>query len=130
MEIIDNLIDSLQYLGVEVINHEQLKNNHLIITDVMLLDYFDDKKKLSISFDVSVKPEMAAGFTLFLKENVENINDIYVMESYHFDNEGNVISGDEAYKLFNIEKEKVIFNSFVKDRMQKEVLIHTKPFNC
>jgi hypothetical protein len=130
LEIIDNLIDSLQYLGVEVINHEQLKNNHLIITDVMLLDYFDDKKKLSISFDVSVKPEMAAGFTLFLKENVENINDIYVMESYHFDNEGNVISGDEAYKLFNIEKEKVIFNSFVKDRMQKEVLIHTKPFNC
>ena len=130
MEIIDDLIDSLQYLGVEVINHEQLKNDHLIITDIMLLDYFGDKKNLSISFDVSVKPDIAAGYALFLKENVENINDIYVMESYHFDEKGNVISGDEAYKLFDTQKEKMIFNSFVNDRMQKDILIHTKPFNC
>ena len=130
MEIIDNLIDSLQYLGVRVINHEQMKNNYLIITDIMLLDYFGDENRLRISFDVSVKPEMAAGCVLFLKDNVKNIDDIYVMESYHFDNEGNVISGDEAYKLFDVEKEKIIFNSFVKDSMQKEILFNAKTFNC
>ena len=130
LKVIDDLINTLNYLGLEVFNCKKIEDNYLLNVKDLLITYNIEEKYLYISFHVSVKPDTAAGYTLYLKNEIQDIKDIHITESFYFDKDKNIVSGDEAYELFENDKNILIFNGFIKDRIEKELLISTTGYSC
>ena len=129
-KIVDNIIKVLNDLNLTVFNCEKTDGMYLILATDLMITYNIEDNDLLISFYINIKPDVSAGYMLFFKNNIKGIKDIYVMESFYFNNDGQIISGDEAYKYFENLKNNSIINNYIRDRMQKELLINVKGFSC
>ena len=130
-QITRDISNSLKNLGIgEVFSYKTIRNNLIINSEYILFNYNIEQNELYVSFHVSVRPDASAGYILYLKEHIKNINDIFIMDSFYFDKDKNILSGKEAYALYDTEKEQRIFDLFIADRAQKEFLFHVQGFSC
>jgi len=130
-QITKDISNSLKDLGIgDVINCKKLGNNYIVNSEYILFNYNIEQSNLYVSFHVSVRPDASAGYILYLQEHIKNVNNIFVMDSFYFDKDKNILSGKEAYKLYDTEKEQRIFDLFIADRTQKEFLFNVQGFSC
>ena len=130
-QITRDISNSLKDLGIgDVFSYKKLGNNFIINSEYILFNYNIEQSELYVSFHVSVRPDASAGYILYLKEHIKNINDMFIMDSFYFDKNKNILSGKEAYALYDTEKEQRIFDLFIADRAQKEFLFHVQGFSC
>jgi hypothetical protein len=105
------------------------RSNHCFMVDNMII-YLDQKDNtIAVSFHASSKPEEVANNLLILKE-IEDLNDIYIMDSFVYDINDQFLSGDAAHKLVKESIQHEALKEFAKRQTYIEVLSKAKCHEC
>jgi hypothetical protein len=119
------LLDKLNEFGIDILRRDLNKGEYSIVCDKMVL--FLKNKVLSVAFQATTKPDDAAKHIVILYQTGLTIE---IMEAFIFDEEHNIISGDEAYELVNKSIEEKVLKGFVEDQVMKSMLVCSEGFNC
>ena len=105
------------------------KHEHCFMVDNMIV-YLDKKDNtIAVSFLASAKPEEVAANMMILGE-IENLDDIFVMESFVYDLNEKFISGDDAHKLVKETIQHEALKEFTTRQAYIEVLSKANCHNC
>jgi hypothetical protein len=104
-------------------------NNHVFVTESMILFVNSKEKSLAFSFYATAIPEIVANYVLILKE-IKEINTFNVMESFLHDEHGNFVAGEKAFELAKIGSKNKILEDVCKQNVYKGILEHAKCFIC
>jgi len=119
------LLDKLNEFGIDILRRDFNKDEYSIVCDKMVL--FLKDKVLSVAFQATTRPDDAAKHIVILYQTGLTIE---IMEAFIFDEEHNIISGDEAYELVNKSTEEKVLKLFVEDQVMKSMLVGLEGFNC
>jgi len=119
------LLDKLNEFGIDILRRDFNKDEYSIVCDKMVL--FLKDKVLSVAFQATTRPDDAAKHIVILYQTGLTIE---IMEAFIFDEEHNIISGDEAYELVNKSTEEKVLKLFVEDQVMKSMLVSLEGFNC
>jgi len=127
--LIEKIKLKLEEYGIEIFDHYKLENNDylFIVQDMLIMCH--KKDDISISFQVSTKPEIAANNILLLEE-IKQLKNIFIMESFAFDTKGEIMCGDKAYELLEDNIKERISYDIEKSRMYQNILMTTKGYEC
>lgn len=105
------------------------KNEHCFMVDNMIvyLDQIDDT--LAVSFHASAKPEEVANNMMILNE-IDGLNDIFVMESFVYDLNDKFLSGEDAHSLVRRSIQNEALKKFATRQTYIEVLTKAKCHEC
>ena len=104
-------------------------NGYCFVTSGMIVFADDEDESISVTFQADQKPEDVASYTLILSE-VDEVQDIFIMDSFIYNINNEYISGKEAHDLV---KETVIqqaFQKVAKHQVYSEILQSAKCFEC
>jgi hypothetical protein len=122
MSVIKNLRNTLEEYDFNLHQKEREENGIYYFGIDQALLFFDSKEnKLGISFVVFSKPEVVANTVLILSE-VEGIEEVEVLDSFIFTNEGKFIDGEEAHMYYQTSYIENAKNQLTIERMQMEML--------
>lgn len=120
----------LQEYGIQIFDHYEIENDeYTFIVEGMIIVVHKNMKDVSISFQVSTKPEIAANNTLILKEILE-IKNINIMDSFAFTSEKKLVCGEQAYELLQKAIKQGVANDLEQSIIYKNILINQKGFEC
>jgi hypothetical protein len=119
------LLNKLNEFGIDILRRDFNNGEYSIVCDNMVLFLKDGT--LSIAFQATTKPDDAAKHVVILYQTGLKID---IMEAFIFDEEHNIISGDEAYELVNKSIEEKMLKVFVEDQVMKGMLVYSEGFNC
>jgi len=98
-----------------------------------LIVYYEvSSKKIALCFHVNTEPEYVSFVILKMTEHMQNNKgfSIHITESFSYDNDGNFITGENAYEVFEKEREKNIIENFITQQKQIHYLLSTKPYEA
>lgn len=125
----DLVIDKLDQYGIEIVNNYEINKDYAITTEEMNIFVNDDEKSVSISFYATTVPENVARYVLIIYE-IDEIEDIYVMDSYIFDNKNNMIIGEQAHTIANESLGTMAVTDFLRQQTYIETLKKAKCYTC
>lgn len=127
-DLISNVINKLEEYGVGINSkYEGDNNEYVIVAENMVVMIDKEKNEISISFFVGTRPDDSANAILILQEIVE-LKDINIMESYALINDKEIIQGDEAYEFLMDSISKKAVKKHVMENVYKDILLHCE--NC
>ena len=119
------LLNKLNEFGIDILRKDLNKEEYSVVCKNMVL--FLKNGTVSIAFQATTKPDDAAKHVVILYQTGLKID---IMEAFIFDEEHNIISGDEAYELVNRSIEEKVLKGFVEDQVMKGMLVYSEGFNC
>lgn len=125
----DLVIDKLDQYGIGIVNNYEINKDYAITTEEMNIFVNDDEKSVSISFYATTVPENVARYVLIIYE-IDEIEDIYVMDSYIFDNKNNMIIGEQAHTIANESLGTMAVTDFLRQQTYIETLKKAKCYTC
>lgn len=93
----------------------------IIVPPLMTLSIHEKLKEIFINFDAELKPEASANLAILLK-NIRGIKDVKIGESFFINKDHKYLEGDEAFEELKKEIKEDIVNSFMKDKMEENIL--------
>ena len=116
--------------GMQVFtDYETIEHQHCFMVENMIV-YLDKKDNtIAVSFLASSKPEEVAQTMMILTE-IEDLDDIFVMDSFVYDMNDKFLSGDDAHKLVKESIRHEALKEFAKRQTFIEVLTKAKCFEC
>ena len=96
IEIVKNKL--LNY-GFKIYQEYEVDNSYVLMIDNSIIN-IEKENKLIISFQVTTKPDEAGNTILILKE-INELKKIEIGVSFIFNNEDELIQGDEAFEFLN-----------------------------
>ena len=91
----------------------------------MLVDYHD----ISISFQATTPPDIAANNILIIQE-ISEIHDISVMESFIFTKDKQIVKGKLAYEFIRKSVENQVIEKYNQQLMYISYLSGSKCYKC
>jgi hypothetical protein len=125
----DLVIEKLKESSFEIIDEKSLDENEYMITtkDAIIIENEKDKK-VNVSFHISSKIEDSVILALVLNE-IKEI-DLFVGDTFVFDDKGNYVDGEEAEKVYESQKANIIIEDFMKIQAQKHFLNNATGYKC
>jgi len=102
---------------------------HCFITSGMIVFADNEDESISVTFQADQKPEDVATYTLILQE-VEEVQDIFIMDSFIYDTQNNYISGKEAHELVKQTIIAQAFQKVAKHQVYNDILQSSECFEC
>jgi len=102
---------------------------HCFMTNEMIIFTDEEDISISVAFQADQKPENVAFFTLMLSE-IKEARDIFIMESFIYDNNNKYISGADAHKLVEETIISLAFEKVAKYQMYNDILKNSKCYEC
>ena len=122
----------LKELDIEIYDHFYLDDDKSIygfLCYKLVLHYVISSKEIVLCFHVNTEPEYVSnvilGITNIIKDTEFSID---ILSSFSYDNNGNFITGEDAVKVFEEEKEKTIIENFVSKQNQIHYLLSTEGY--
>jgi len=110
------VLEKLSEYGFGLISkYETEDQGYCFMTNDMIIFLDEDDNSLAVTFQADSKPEDAATRILILNE-IEDISEISVMESFIYDKDNKFISGSKAH---DIVKDGIIMEAFTKLAQQQ-----------
>jgi hypothetical protein len=130
MAEINEVVKKFKEYGMELFtDYQTKKNEHCFMVENMIVYLDKDDNTIAVSFHASAKPEEVAANMMILNE-IDNLNNIYVMDSFVYDLNEKFLSGDDAHKLVKESIEHEALREFTKRQAYIEVLGKAKCFDC
>lgn len=128
--LIEKIKSKLEEYNITIFDHYKLEHNdYIFIVEDMFILVHKNTQDISVAFQVSTKPEIAANNTLILLE-VKQIKNISVMESFAFNSEQQIVYGEKAYKLLDDSIKKSIICDLETDQAYTAILMKSKGYEC
>jgi len=105
------------------------KNEHCFMVDNMIVYLDEEDNSIAVSFHASSKPEEVANNLLILNE-LKEIKEIHVMDSFVYDMNDRFLSGEDAHNLVKKSIETNAITDFAKRQTYTEILVKSKCFKC
>jgi len=122
----------LNEYGYEIYQTFETSNDKefCIMTDDIMIFVDENEKSLSLSFECTSKPVDVAQSIMLLNE-IEEIDYIYITESYIFDrNCKNYVVGEEAEKVADELMQNKILSAYTRDQLYAHILATQKCHEC
>ena len=130
MAEVNEVVKKFEEYGMKLFtDYPTKKNEHCFMVENMIVYLDKDDNSIAVSFHASAKPEEVAQNMVILNE-IKDLNDIYVMESFVYDLNEKFVSGDDAHKLVKELIEHEALREFTKRQSYIEVLTKAKCFDC
>lgn len=130
MGLYKKTIKTLESYGILVNKTYELENNQqALYTKDMILFINESDKSIGLSFFAPTIPERSSNLTLMLMKNIKNSN-IYVLESFVFNEKKEYISGVEAFKILKNIQKNTIINNFTKEQTYQYILENHDLYEC
>jgi len=130
---LNSVVEKLTEYGMIIFREypvvEENTNQHVFISEDMVLFLDHNDGTLSVSFHASSRPEEVSRNTLILSE-IEDFDELYIMESYVIDNNNEFLCGDEAFDLVKRSEEAEILKGYMEKRQYEDILRTAKCFYC
>ena len=127
-DIVSNVINKLEEYGVEIHNkYEGDNNEYVVVAENMVIMINKENDGISISFFAGTRPDDSANAILILQE-IPELKNILVMESYAIVDDKNIVQGDEAYELLKTSITREAVKQHALENIYKELLINCE--NC
>lgn len=127
MDLKEKVINQLKKYDIEILNQFKSEDEEIIVTEDFSLGI--NETTIFISYYVGVLPSIAARISTILIE-IEGIETLEIGPEYIFDENGNIITGDEAIQIIEGKKRDEIINDFVNNQRNAYILQTAHPFNC
>lgn len=129
LSLVEKVEHKLYEYDIPIFDHYEIENNEytFVVEDMLIIVH--NETKISISFQVSTKPEVVANNTLILNE-IEEIEFISIMESFAFTTDRKLVSGKQAYELFQETMEHNIIQDYQQNKYYEMILMSTKGYEC
>lgn len=128
-DLVKSVKDKLNKYGFLIIQEYPVEDEHIFMTGDMMIFVSDEKKTLSISFKASTRPEISSKDILILNE-IDDIEHIYIMDSFTYDGQHNLVTGDAAHELNMKTLESKAIMKYAQYEVYNDILITQKCFNC
>jgi hypothetical protein len=130
MADVSDIIDKFNEHGMRLFtDYPTQKHEHCFMVENMII-YLDKKKNsIAVSFLASSKPEVVAQNLLVLKE-IEDVDNVFVMESFVYDMNDRFISGEDAHLIVKKSIEHEALKEYTKNQAYTEVLTKASCFEC
>ena len=102
---------------------------HCFVTKGMIIFLDEEDDSIAITFQADSKPEDVASSLLMINE-IENITEISVMESFTYDKDNKFISGIEAHDVVKGDIILRAFKELAKQQTYNELLKNVDGYNC
>jgi hypothetical protein len=127
---INTIVKKFEEYGMNIFtDYPTDKEEHCFMVDNMIVYLDKEDNSVAISFVASAKPEEVARNVMILNE-LNDLKQIYIMESFVYDMNDKFISGDDAHNLVKKTIEHDALKDFVKRQAYTEVLVKSKCFKC
>jgi len=127
---VDDIVEKLTEYGMALYtDYPTQDQGHCFITKNMIIFLDEDDNSLSITFQADSKPEDVASNLLILNE-IDQLSDISVMESFIYDKNNNFISGNEAHEIVKNSIVETAYQKIVKQQAYLTLLHNSKCFEC
>lgn len=125
MKLVKKVLNKLREYDFHITKHYSVdkdNNKYYIHLKECVLYIDENKKNVDISFNMLNLPDLTARITLIIN-SISNIETISIMESHFFNQEGKLLSGNEALTEFKKEL-------LVCEQKKNELFEGVKCFNC
>ena len=110
-------------------DYSSREGEHCFMVDNMIIYLDKNDNSIAVSFLASAKPEEVATNMMVLNE-IEDLSEIFVMESFVYDINDKFISGEEAHTLVRETIKHDILKDYVKRQAYLDILTKAKCFEC
>jgi len=126
------IIDKLNEYGVKIFSKYETEEDggYCILCETLIIFLDSSGEEVSVSFRADTRPDESALFILIIQECVEKIENISVMESYIFDKNGVIKTGEAAYKFIGTMIESEIQRKIKTKKFFEDVLMNADCFEC
>ena len=119
----------LEY-GFDIYDQYKVENDdYLFLVNDMVIFVNMKTKETSISFQATTKPDIVATNILILKE-IPALSKMYIMDSFIFTDERQMLRGEEAFELIRKTIEKSAVDKYVKELTYATILNNTNGYKC
>lgn len=120
LDLVSQIVEKLKQMNIEVFDHYQMENQDgfVILGEKIIIHYNLKEETITVSFHVSVRPELVARVVLSLNKLTVVIK---VAESFWYDKD-RLISGKDAYEKFEESRTQGIIQDFVKTQQELHFL--------
>lgn len=126
----DKVADKIKEYNLALLTEYPTKDNgHCFITSSMIVFADNEDETISVTFQADQKPEEVAVYTLILKE-VKEAQDIFILDSFIYDNDNQYISGNEAHELVKQAIISKAFQKVAKHQVYADILKTSECFEC
>ena len=128
-KIVEKIIDKIEEYNIGLLTEYEVEGGHCFVTPGMIIFSSNKNNDLSIAFQADQKPEDVAINLLCIQE-IEEIEDINIMESFIHDNNRNYISGKAAHDLLKKDLINYAVREIAKRQAYLELLETEDCFEC
>jgi len=126
MALIDKVKDLINIRKYNIISSDSKDDIDTVVSEAVIVAINRKTKQAHISYEVSMRPDEAAIFSV----NIVNINPnfTYIMNPcFMIDQTGNILCGDEAYQFYNQMYSQSVIEGFLEEQQKLHMLHHMKP---
>ena len=126
MTLRKKVIKKLKEYGIKIFNDYEIKNEneYIFYVEDMILFVNDKENYISITFQVTTKPERSATLALIL--NQIKSPELHIMEPFIFNTKNEFVSGEKAYKLIKNTDRHDMLNEYQKQKNYTDILMNSK----
>lgn len=130
MSLCKKTIETLESYGILINKTYNLENDQqALYTKDMILFVNESDKSIGLSFFAPTIPELASNLTIMMMKNINDSN-IYVLESFVFNEKREYIAGVEAFKILKDIQKNQIINNFTKEQNYQYILDNHELWDC
>ena len=130
MAEVSDMVKKFEEYGMKLFtDYPSMENQHCFMVENMIVYLDKNDNTIAVSFLASSKPEEVASNLMILNE-IEGLEDIYIMDSFVYDMNDRFVSGDEAHKIVKESIQHEALKEFAKRQTYIDVLTKAQCFEC
>jgi len=131
LQEVKKIVDILKKNDINIIDEQVTNNGDVVLTaNNILFLYEPDINKINISFHVSIRPDISAITYKNLSNDLDEIlNNVAIMDTYHFNMENKLIYGEAAVISFYKDFKDHIIKKLILEQRELSMLHSNRGFN-
>lgn len=122
-------LEEYDYTIYDIKKYDDIGEYAFFVDDMLIVTKEEDTKNIGVAFQATTRPDVSATHILILNE-IEEIKDIHIMESFIFTDKKTMVCGEDAYELIMESEKNKVLNGYIKEMTELAILKEGKCFNC
>lgn len=132
-KLVKKIEEKMLEYGMKIYDHYDIENSedeHVFLVEDMIVFVREQENEVNVSYQATTRPDIAAKYLLILSETDHDL-EFNIMDSFIYNEDDQLISGDEAYNLIDETKKHIAIKDYVEEQAIQKIFEVSKPtFVC